>query len=618
MKAKIQIMKNSSLLILSVLIIFSFIMLMTASSALFGRHKADITSLHRTAMNPQSEKIVKNLNVPVNITVYQSENLSTEYPELGLQSQFLFRLLERYQSLSHGKITINVKNPEPFSLAEEEAKEAGIRAFPNNTESENLYFGAVFNNEKGKSFTIPYFSVQRQNYTEYDISRALGKFGDFQKKTVGIAAFGADINEWQFTKQLKNDYNVAEIDPQDVTIPSNISVLLVYNPQQVPNSFIYALDQYIMRGGKLILLLDPYSEQTVANHPASSLYKNNLLPFLKRIGLRFNPDEIIGDKDLSTQNRRNILEDQNFVLWFDIPQNKTNDNIFTKGFLNFSFRTPGALSAEEKENADYMPLFATTANGGSLAADFAKFASKESVNNSFKSSGKEYILGYWITGWFESLFEQSIVAGTSQEYKLPPFIISSIEPASILAIADSDFIADDTWNLAKYKENSTVYDQVPGSNNADFLLRAIDLMSGNTNIAGLYPNYMINEDKSIGEQIYNNIFKNYAETYQEKENEIATLQNELETFKASLRSNEIGMSISNIQEIENYHRRIQKLQEELKFIEYRIKIENEHKVAEIIVINTLLFPMILIILLWLGIKIYNRRQKQEILRLINE
>ena len=618
MNAKVQIIKNSSLLILSSLIMFSFVMLMTASSALFGRHKADITSLHRTAMNPQSEKIVKSLESPVNITVYQSENLSAEYPELGLQSQFLFRLLERYQSLSDGKITINVKNPEPFSPAEDEAKAAGIRAFPDNSGSENLYFGAVFNNEKGKSFTIPYFSIQRQNYTEYDISRILGKFGGFQKKTVGIAAFGSDINNWQFTKQLKNDYNVTEINPQDATIPSNISVLLVYNPQQVPNSFIYALDQYIMRGGKLILLLDPYSEQTVANHPASSLYKNNLLPFLKRIGLRFNPGEVIGDKDLSSKNRRNILQDKNFVLWFDIPLNKETGNIFTKGFLNFSFRTPGALFAEEKENADYVPLFATTASGGSLAADFAKFASKESVNSSFKSSGEEYILGYWITGWFESLFEQSIIAGTQQEYKLPPFIISSIEPASILAIADSDFIADDTWNLAKYKDNSTVYDQIPGSNNADFLLRAIDIMSGNTNIAGLYPNYMINEDRSIGEQIYHNIFKNYAAAYQEKENEIAALQNELESLKTSMRANEIGMTISNIQEIENYHRRIQKLQEELKFMEYRIKTENEHKIAEIIVINALLLPMMLIILLWLGIKMYNRRQKQKILRLINE
>lgn len=618
MNAKVQIIKNGSLLILSALIMFSFVMLMTASSALFGRHKADITSLHRTAMNPQSEKIAKSLESLVNITVYQSENLSAEYPELGLQSQFLFRLLEKYQSLSDGKITINVKNPEPFSLAEDEAKAAGIRAFSDNTGSENLYFGAVFNNERGKSFTIPYFSIQRQNYTEYDISRILGKFGSFQKKTVGIAAFGVDINNWQFTKQLNNDYNVTAINPQDTAIPSNISVLLVYNPQQVPNSFIYALDQYIMRGGKLILLLDPYSEQAVANHPASSLYKNNLLPFLKRIGLQFNPEEVIGDKDLSSRNRRNILQDKDFALWFNIPQNKENENIFTKGFLNFSFRTPGALFAEEKENADYIPLFATTASGGTLAADFAKFASRESVNNSFKSSGKEYILGYWITGWFESLFEQSIIAGTQQEYKLPPFIISSIEPATILAIADSDFMADDTWNLAKYKDNSTVYDQIPGSNNADFLLRAIDIMSGNTNIAGLYPNYMINEDQSIGEQIYHNIFKNYATAYQEKENEIATLQNEQETLKTAMRSNEIGITISNIQDIENYHRRIQKLQEELKFMEYRIKTENEHKIAEIIVINAFLLPMMLIMLLWVGIKIYNRRQRQKILRLINE
>ncbi len=569
-------------------------------------------------MNTQSEKIVKNLTSPVNVTVYQSENLGSEYPELGLQSQFLFRLLEKYQTLADGKITINVKNPEPFSIAEEEAQAAGIRAFPDNTGAENLYFGAVFTSEKGKSYTIPYFSVQRQNYTEYDISRILGKLGKFQKKTIGVADFGTDISKGQFIKQLENDYNVEIINPQNISIPKRISVLLVNNPQQVPNSFIYALDQYIMRGGKLVLLIDPYSEQAVAKHPASALYKNKLLPLLSKLGLQFNPDEIIGDKSLSTKERQGIRRDNNFVLWFDVPQDKNSGNIFTDGFLNFSFRSPGAVSASNKENANYTPLFATTADGGTVAADFAKFADKGSVNNSFKSDGNKHVLGYFATGWFESLFEQSIIAGTEQEYKHQPFLIGSIEPASILVIADSDFLADDTWNLAKYKENSTVYDQIPGANNADFLLRAIDIMSGNGDIAGLYPNYLINMDKSIGEQIYNLVFQNYAVAYQKKENEITELLNGLETFKASLRSNEVGLSISKIQEIENHHRQLLKLQEELKLIEYRIKTANERKAAEIIVVNALLAPMLLILLLWICIKIFKRRQKQKILRLINE
>ncbi|MCM1297835.1 MAG: GldG family protein, partial [Muribaculaceae bacterium] len=383
MRIKTLIIKNSYLFILSALTIISFIMLITAGSVLFGRHKADITSLHRTTINPQSEKIVKNLDSPVNITVYQSENLGSEYPELGLQSQFLFRLLERYQTLANGKITINVKNPEPFSLAEEEALNAGIRAFPNNSGNENLYFGAIFNNEKGTSFTIPYFSIQRQNYTEHDISRVLGKLGKFKKKTIGIAAFDADADEWQFLKQLKNDYNVQKINLQEIAIPSNISVLLVYNPQQIPNSFIYALDQYIMRGGKLILLLDPYSEQTIAKHPSSALYKNKILPLLNKWGIRFNPNEVVGDKKFSPKEHRNALQNNDSVLWFNIPHDKENDNIFTKGFLNFNFRTPGALTTDKMSNADYQPLFTTSSEGGLVSADFAKFASKETVNGNF-------------------------------------------------------------------------------------------------------------------------------------------------------------------------------------------------------------------------------------------
>lgn len=619
MKIKVQTAKNSSLFLLIILVVLSFVMIVSASSLLLGRHKADITSLHRVTMNPQSVKIVENLESPVNITVYLSNNLGSEYPELGLQSQFLLRLLERYQSLSNGKLNIIIKNPEPFSLVEEEAKIAGIRQFPDSSGINNLYFGAVFSNERGQHYTIPYFSVQRQNYTEYDISRILGKLSQFQKKTIGIAAFGANPNQWQFTKQLRNDYNVEQINLETAVIPSAVKVLIVYNPQQVSNTFIYALDQYIMRGGKLILLVDPLSEETIRKHPVSASYKNKFVPFLKNLGINFNPDSVVGDKKLSIKERRNRQQDGNFVAWFDLPQNDAmKQNILTSGFLNFAFRTPGELSVTPKETADYIPLFTTTENGGTIAADYVKFNSRELVNNSFQSDSKPHALAYWVNGWFESLFEESIVAGTEAEFKLPPFIIGSIEKASILVIADTDFIADDTWNLAKYLDDSTVYDQIPGANNADFLLRTIDYMSGNQSLVGLHANYLINMDKSIAEQIYNRVFQNYAAAYQQKENEIAQLQTEFDSFKTSLHNNEIGMSLSKIQEIEGYQRRIQKLQDELKFLEFQVKTDNEHEVAKIIVLNTLAFPMLLIFCLWLGMKIYRHRQKQKALRLINE
>ncbi len=619
MKIQKQTAKNYSLFLMVILVIVSFVMIVTAVALSLGRHKIDLTSQHRAAINPQTQKIVENLQSPVNVTVYMSDNLGSEYPELGLQSQFLLRLLERYRDLSNGKLSINIKKTEPFSLAEEEAKQAGIRAFPDSSGIDNLYFGAVFNNEKGENYTIPYFSVQRQNYTEYDISRILAKLSKFDKKIVAIAAFGANPNDWQFTKQLKNDYQVELINKETAVIPSAVKVLLVYNPQQVPTTFIYALDQYILRGGKVILLLDPYSEATVKKYPFTASYKNNLLPLLKNIGLEFNPDLVAGDKKLSTKERRNNQQDGDYAVWFDLPKKAVaNQNVLTAGFLNFAFRTPGELVAHPKDTADYQLLFGTSDEGGTISADYVKYGSREIVNHNFQTDNKSHALAYWINGWFESLYEESIVAGTEMEAKLPPFIIASIEKASILVIADSDFLTDNSWNLAKYQDKSTVYDQVPGANNADFLLRAVDFMTGNISLVGLYPNYMINSDKSIGEQIYGNVFQTYAPAYKEKENQIAQLQNEFNEFKNSLHNNTVGMSLSKIQNLENYQRRIQQLQDELKFLEFQVKTANEQDVVKIILANTLFFPMILIFALWLGVKIYNRRQKQKILRLINE
>ncbi len=611
--------KNYKLFVLIVLLAISFALLQIGSGLVFGSHKKDFTSFHRYADNAQAVENIKKMQYPVNVTLYMSENLGDEYPSLGAHSQHILRILEKFQSAAGGKINITVKNPQPYSTVEKEARRNRIRPFPNVTADADMYFGASFINERGEKHTIPYFSVQRQNYAEYDLARVFAKLGGgFKKQTVGIVSFATPLkDDMLFLKQLRNDYDVVKIGKDELEIPMDVDVLIAFNPQRVSPSMTYALDQYILRGGKLIILTDPYSELAVRQNPSGNLYKNGIEPILKNLGLVYNHETVIGDAQLSYDYKQ--IKNGGNVTHFELsPQYADTGLPFVSGILKLKFRSPGSLELDAKETAVYTPLFRTSEQAGTVNASLARFASPESINAGLKSERKSFVLGYLVEGWFESLFEDNIIQGTPQARDMLPFIIGSIEKSQVIVIADTDFLDNDTWNDTVYDEQASVYDLIPSASNADFLLNAVDFLSGNELMLGIAPNYLYNTDQSAGEQLYNRIFGKYAKQYNDLEKRLVLAQKRLEQFNADIRSQKINLSIGNIKELENLNRSILAIREELKHFEYILKMIQEDKVNAVIFHNTVTIPLVIILIVVIGTKVFNRRRKQKIKRLINE
>ena len=611
--------KNYKLFTLIILLLLSFALLQIGSGLVFGGHKKDFTSFHRYKDNAQSLENIKRLQYPVNVTLYMSENLGEEYPSLGAHSQYVLRTLEKFQSYAGGKINISIKNPQPYSTVEKEARRNAIRSFPNMTEDENMYFGASFINERGEKYTIPYFSVQRQNYAEYDLARIFAKLGGgFKKQTVGIVSFVTPLkDDMLFLKLLRNDYDIVKIGKDDLEIPMDVDVLIAFNPQRVSPSMIYALDQYILRGGKLIILTDPYSELAVRQNPSGSLYKNGIEPILKNLGLRYDHETVVGDTLLSYDYKQ--IKNGGNITHFELsPQYANTDLPFVSGILKLKFRSPGSLALNAKETAVYTPLFNTSEQGGTVNAPLARFASTESINAGFQSQQKPFVLGYLIEGWFESLFEENIIQGTPQARDMLPFIIGSIEKSQVIVIADTDFLDNGAWNDTSYDDQASVYDLIPAASNADFLLNAVDFLSGNSMMLGIAPNYLYNTDQSAGDQLYSRIFGKYAKQYNDLEKRLLQAQKRLERFNDDIRTQKISTSISNIKELEDLNRRILSIREELKHFEYILKMIQEDKIKTIIFHNTVTIPFIIILIVVVGTKIFNRRRRQKITRLINE
>lgn len=603
-----------------ILLLLSFVLIVSTSGLLFGRHKSDMTSLHRHSISKKSEYIAEQLKKQIHITIYMSENLADEYPSLGIHAQYVLRLLERYQMIAGTPITIDIRNPEPYSPKEKEALDSGIRPFPDNSGNNNLYFGAVFSNSEGKVLTIPYFSSQRQNYTEKDISRILSKLNDFKEKNIGIASFGDDPDDsWLITQVLKNDYNISSINTDIAEIPLTTDILIVINPQKINRMFLYALDQYILRGGKLLLLLDPdtrYSNRFKLEY--SSNYEA-LQKLLKNLGITYNPEIVIGSPVLSKNERRNNQQEQDSILNINIGPKLINQNSeLTKGFLRLSFRSAGGLQSDSPKDVSVTELFSAGDDVGTVPAVISKFGTSGTAYGALNKDNKKYALGYYIEGWFNSLFEKNILENTAFEQQMIPFVIGSIEKAQIIIISDSDFLSNETISHRSYAPKAGAYDLIPSSNNADFILRAVDFLAGNNDVIGIDPSYLYNSEYTTGEQLYGQVFSSLRQNYEDIENNILKEENALNALMANLKTDNKPLSIKSIKEIEGYNRKIQNLQTDLKHLNYLISKKTEEKCSAIIVLNTIVFPFFNILLIW-GIAAYFKRcNYNRARRLINE
>ena len=619
MEFKRKIEKHIAIIILFALAFTFFVAMMWSISVLQGQNKSDITTQKYNSLSENTKNIIKKLNSPINVSLYVSDNIDSEYPELGLHRQYIERLLTQLQSYSDGKINITIKTPDPYSATEYEAQSIGIRDFPNMDNSQKMYFGAVFSNSRGEKEIIPYFSIQRQNYAEYDILRILRKLQGINKTKIGVVSFAGNISDWQIFKKLKQDYQLQFIDYKISILPQDLDILIIYNPQQMSTSFLYSLDQYIMHGGNLLMFIDPYAEKIAEKYPYIKKNKILISNFLENLGLEFNPQRVIGDKSqIGTEYQNMTLEEQNPIQFSIGKKEMKIPDSMGGNVLRLTFSSPGELQINPKSTAEYSALFTTGEQGGTIDAEIAKFSEENIIKDTFQTDNKPHVIGYLIEGWFESLYNRNIYTGSKMEKLFRPFLLNSIKKSTILIIADSDFMADETWNMTTYQKDASVYDQIPSANNADFILSVIDYMSNNNELAKIKIKYLIDEEKNISEQIYSRIYKQYAPKYAQKRQEIIDLQKDLNAFQRELNDKSITMSLSKIQEVDSFNRRQQELKEDIKKMNYEMQKDCGNFLNMIIVYNLILYPFLILVIAYLGIKIFIYRHKQQNLRIFNE
>lgn len=554
-----------------------------------GAFNFDTTSSKQYTLNDTSVEAAKIINRQIRFKLYVSDNLSSYSVDAFNYADYVSAILGQYQKQNPQNVVLEIIKIKPYSAEAQMAEMAGIKALPYN--DEYAYFGLEISGEN-KSRYIPELVVGRRSYFENDINRIIADLMTENKTTIGIVSsdiplFSGGIKQkvWSLTDELMVDYNFVNISDRVAYIPTEVKALIVLNPTNYPKLFVYALDQYLMRGGKLIIFVDPYSEIShyYKGFPPSS--KTDIQNLIRSWGIDYDNNITIGSLGQSLKIAGGI----DYPLWFFTKNNE---------YQKLHFRSPGHLNIIPREDLNYEVLISSPKDGGMINTNLMRYATKKSIAGNFETKNQIYNLAVKINGTFISNYDKGFFDGTKHEKDIPPYEAISDDNAAVVLIADSDFVSDDTWALSQDK-NNPIYGTEPYADNGEFILSVINdlLNEENSHIKSSKPKYI--DIMDITTKISKPIIKDFETKRSELTDSYNKAQKQLDEAKFSMMTADAGAKIKYRQQVEKLQTETQQYASELDKINAQIGYQTEKAVNNLMMFNLLYCPLVILALIGL-------------------
>lgn len=499
---------------LALLAVF-FIAVNLFSNIVFRSAQADLTQNRLFTLSQGTENVLAKIDEPITLKFFYSESLATDFPQIRTYANRVRDLLQEIRARSHGKVILQVIDPEPFSEQEDLAMSLGLKG-ARTTEGEVIYFGLVGTNLVDGIEAIPFFSSARQQYLEYDVTRLIQNLSRPKKPVLGIVtnlpmdtgagglmeAMRGNSQPFMIYQELQNRFEINFLEQKFVKVPSKVDVLLIAHPRQLDDSTLYAIDQFVMRGGRVMAFVDPHSEVSLTAGPGGQPVQgyteaSNLEPLLTTWGVEFDPKHVVGDRDLAMRVQTGLdarRQTSDYVLWLTVPKsNLDQDDIVTANVDHLNFATAGALSPAKGASTKFTPLIWSTEDSELYDLDYVKSGpTPDDLLNRFKADNQRHVIAARISGPLKSAFTTtpppptgvSEKSQTSDAADKPDeYIGATKSDANIIVVADSDIFDDRFW--VQIQNDGADRVAQPFADNAKFILSAIDNLMGSDDLISL-------------------------------------------------------------------------------------------------------------------------------------
>lgn len=469
-----------------VLLVVVFIALVFVNNQLLSFARLDLTENQVYSLSPGSKLVLKEIDEPINLYFFFSDKASKNMTSLRNYANRVESLLSEFETYANGKLKLQILDPQAFSEQEDQADQFGLTAANIGAAGEAIYMGLAATNALDDQKVIAFFDPQKESFLEYEISKLIYQLSEPEPVNITLITdlpieggqnpmTGQVDPPWTFLTQLEQLYEVEQLSSDIISLPENTDVLLLVHPKEYSEALSFAIDQYALSGGKVLVFLDAHNESdqmAMMAGPMPGGNSSNLQPLLNAWGVKFDNQNVLLDAmsglDIRTQEG-GVTRHFGFVgLTTD---QLDREDVTTSNLEVINGASFGVFSQIEGVTTKWLPLIQSTQNSDLMDVNtYAMTQDPEELAKAYQSKNETYVLATRISGQAKSAFEQAPEGVEQSE------IITSTDNLNVVLVGDTDMLADRFWVQQSNFFGQTIF--TPFANNGDFITNVVENLGG--------------------------------------------------------------------------------------------------------------------------------------------
>jgi ABC-type uncharacterized transport system involved in gliding motility auxiliary subunit len=614
--------------------------------------RVDLTQQRLFTLSDGSRKTLAKIDEPVTVRFYYSKRLGTEIPTYALYAQRVREMLEEYASLAGGKLRLEILDPIPYSAVEDRAVAFGLQGVPIDQGGEQVYFGLAATNSTDDQQVIPFFQPERERFLEYDLTKLIHSLAFPKKTVVGLvtalpvegdmmaAMQGRPMQPFAVIEQLRQLYEVRTIGSDLDKISPDIDVLMLIHPQNLSDKTQYAIDQFVLNGGRALVFVDPHSEIQQSRpsqfNPPGSPVGSTLDKLFAAWGIEMVPDMVAGDRTAARKvnaGSAGRVQAVDYVAWLNLRSaNFNKDDYITADLSQINMATSGILQPHEGAKTKFEPLIQTSPQAMKIPAEKFQGPIPDVVGllSQFKSEGQRLTLAARVTGEVQTAFpdgppkppeskeakpeEKDAAAATDSTKSEPakdPQILQSKQPINVVVVADTDLLDDRLW-----VQSSDFFGQrvvIPVANNSDFVANAVESLAGGNDLITLRSRGTSARPFEVVQNIQREADSLYSAKQHELQDKLKATEAKIKDLKSD-KSGNVQLTSAQTATLDSFRSEMLQTRQQLRDVQLALNQEIDRLKARLQFINIALIPILVgIIAIIVGIMRLHRRKRRAVI-----
>jgi ABC-type uncharacterized transport system involved in gliding motility auxiliary subunit len=609
---------GGSLVLLGVLLVA----VLTIGNVVLRGARIDLTGNRLYTLSEGTKNILADIDEPINLYFFYSDRATQDIPLLRNYSLRVRELLEEMAAKSGGKLRLNVIDPLPFSEDEDRASGFGLQALPVGKGGDSVFFGLAGTNSTDGQSVIPFFQPDKEVFLEYDIAKLVHSLVVGKKPAVGVisglnVAPGFDpatrqMREgWAFYQELGDLFDLRQLNPAATTrIDDEIGTLLLIHPKGFSDDLNYAIDQFVMRGGRLVVFVDPYAERDDSGNdpenPQAAMFakRDSDLPGLfKAWGIDYDASKVVLDaaNALPVQTQPNAPPTRHLAILGLGKDSLSQDEIPTAQLESINFSTTGQFKLAEGSALKLIPFVQSSGDAMLYEAEQLKFMpDPEQLYERFAPTKEHYVVAGRLEGMLKTAFPDRKDEGHLAETKAP---------ANIVLVADTDVLSDRLWVQVQNFFGQKLMNAF--ANNGDLIINIVDNIAGSADLIGIRGRATSARPFTTVEAIKRQADQRFRQKEQELQQELADTEQKLNELQQGKSAESATILTPEQQaELERFREDKLRIRKDLRQVRRQLDADIESLGGKLKLINIGLVPVLLTIAA-LGLLWWRRRERAK-------